>query len=237
MGSYFTHVGLDAHADTVENAEAWSTNWEAIEVFNGHCHGGGNLDALSDWIGLTNHGYRKTLASGSDVHSEAALPGFPRNWIKVDEAAIRADHHNLVPAVRGRQLFVSCGPFIRFHALGSQGETIGLGGLAPVNAEGEVTFQVVVEAPTWIGVQAVRLWENGVTIDEIDVSVSDDPVVRLNTALTVKPSQDAWYAIEVIGSGTLHPVRSDVPYALTNPIEVDVDGDGEWTPPGVSTNP
>ena len=34
------------------------------------------------------------------------------------------------------------------------------------------------------------------------------------------------------GSGSLSPVEmGDGPYALTNPIEVDADGDGAWTPP------
>ena len=42
-GAYFTYVGLDAEADTVVVTKDWSTNWEAIEVFNGSCNGGSNL--------------------------------------------------------------------------------------------------------------------------------------------------------------------------------------------------
>jgi hypothetical protein len=39
--------------------------------------------------------------------------------------------------------------------------------------------------------------------------------------------------VEVLGEGSLSPVElGDTPYALTNPIEVDQDKDGVWTPPG-----
>ncbi len=57
--------------------------------------------------------------------------------------------------------------------------------------------------------------------------------MRLDTVFTVSPAADAWYAVEVIGHGDMRPVtRAGPPYALTNPIEVDADRDGVWTPPG-----
>ena len=60
-----------------------------------------------------------------------------------------------------------------------------------------------------------------------------DPVLRFDAVWSVSPLKDAWYAVEVVGSGSMAPVtRSGPPYALTNPIEVDQDKDGEWTPPG-----
>jgi len=230
-GAYFTFVGLDAEADTVVQPEHWSTNWDAIEVFNGSCNGGSTLEEVADWVGLTNNGYRKTLASGSDVHKESALPGTPRNWIRVTRDEVIADSKNLVPAVRDRNLFVSCGPFVRFTALGADDTEVELGQMVGVNAQGEAVLNVVVEAPSWIALSELRLWENGIVVDTVDISTSVDPVVRLVDSFTVKPQKDAWYAVEVIGSGNLWPVDNSTPYALTNPIEVDANGDGVWTPP------
>jgi hypothetical protein len=235
-GAYFSFVGLDAEADTVKQPDHWSTNWEAIEVFNGSCNGGSSLEEVADWIGLTNHGYRKTLASGSDVHKEAALPGTPRNWIRVDRSDVLKSSQNLVPAVRERNLFVSCGPFIRFTAVGPDDTEIELGQMVASSAAGEVTFNAKVEAPSWIKLAEVRLWENGKVVDAIDISTPLDPVVRLEHSFTVSPEKDAWYALEVVGTGTLWPVDNSTPYALTNAIEVDADGDGVWTPPGKSSN-
>ena len=94
-----------------------------------------------------------------------------------------------------------------------------------------------VEAPTWIAVDEIRLLENGVVIQTI-TPPPEAGVVRFEGALTAHPARDAWYAIEVVGSGSLSPVElDDSPYALTNPIEIDVDGDGAWTPPGAAVVP
>ena len=95
-----------------------------------------------------------------------------------------------------------------------------------------------VEAPTWIGVDRIDLLENGVVIDSFepaDPNRGDGarPAVRFDGTFSASPVTDAWYAIEVFGSGGLSPVElDDEPYALTNAIEVDADGDGVWSPPG-----
>ena len=144
---------------------------------------------------------------------------------------VLADSQNLVPAVRDRNLFVSCGPFVRFTALGAGDKEVELGQMVGVNDQGEAVLNVVVEAPSWITLAEVRLWENGSVVNTIDISTPSDPVVRLVDSFTVKPEKDSWYAVEVIGTGTVWPVDNSTPYALTNPIEVDVNGDGVWTPP------
>jgi hypothetical protein len=116
-----------------------------------------------------------------------------------------------------------------------------MGEMSAVDGDGEVAFSVVVEAPSWIGVEEVRLLENGQIIQTIafdDPHRGPDetrPALRFDGVLTASPAQDSWYAVEVVGSGTLSPVElDDQPYALTNAIEVDQDGDGEWTPPGTA---
>ena len=233
ISGYFSYVGLDADADTVVRPSEWTLNWDAIEVFNGGC---GIVQEVYDWIGLTNHGHRKTLASGSDSHGEDGLIGTPRNWIQVAESSVRADHQALVEPIRQRRSFISCGPFVRFEAVDLGGATLaGLGESVQVDALGDAHFRVRVEAPSWMIVNEVRLWENGQVIRVEDITSAFDPVLRFDAVWSVTPLKDAWYAVEVVGSGSMAPVtRSGPPYALTNPIEVDQDRDGEWTPPGSS---
>ena len=114
-----------------------------------------------------------------------------------------------------------------------------MGELTEVDGAGEVSFAVEVWAPTWIGVTEVRLWENGVPVvvetfeDANRGPDAGTPARRFDGVMRHTPKADAWYAVEVIGTGSLAPVElGDEPYALTNPIEVDVDRNGEWTPPG-----
>jgi hypothetical protein len=127
-------------------------------------------------------------------------------------------------------MVVSCGPFVRFQAA----DGTGLGGMtAPETPGGDVQFEAIVEAPTWMAIDEVRLRENGLVIQTIDVSAAAAQVVRLDAVLTVTPAADAWYVLEVVGHGDMKPVtRAGPPYAMTNPIEVDADRDGTWTPPG-----
>ncbi|MEC9072709.1 MAG: hypothetical protein VX938_10035, partial [Myxococcota bacterium] len=230
LSGYFTYVGLDAETSQVVDEENWSLNWEVIEVFNGGCGGG---EALQDWIGFTNNGILKTLGSGSDTHAESDPPGVPRNWIRIDEATVRENHGSLVPVVRDRSMFVSCGPFVRFEAIDISGETLAhLGEFTGVDDAGGVNFWARVEAPSWIQLDQALLWENGQVIESIALEPRDDPVVRLDTVFSVTPKADAWYALQVLGSGSLYPAAfGGPPNALTNPIEVDADGDGLWTPP------
>ena len=230
ISGYFSHVGLDAQADTVAAPYAWSTNWTPLKSSTATA-------ARGRWsrIGLgspTTATPRPWRALGQPHRGEANRDA--TELIKADESAVRSDPQSLVQPVRERRLFVSCGPFVRFTALGADDATnYGLGDLAPLNSDGTVTFHASVEAPTWMSLTEVRLWENGQVIESRDISASDDPVLRFNDGFTVTPVADAWYALEVLGTGSLAPVTwSGSPYALTNPIEVDADGDGDWTPPG-----
>ena len=225
LGGYFDHVGFSSTTGDVALDDEWTLDgWHAIEVFNGSCGGGQNLQTLDDWVALTNLGHRKVLSSGSDSHSPGVPMGMPRNYVELPLADAQADVQALVEAVRGRRMVVSCGPFVRFSAT----DGAGLGDLADTAA-----FDVHVEAPSWMAVHELRLLENGAVIETIPLE-GDDPVVRYSGTLTAAPTADAWYAVEVVGSGSLAPVSwSGEPYALTNPIEVDADGDGAWTPPGL----
>lgn len=234
--AYFDYVGLDSLTGTAANPARFTTNWDLIEVFNGRCVGSPNNDrTLRDWIALTNLGWKKTLSSGSDSHSEGAGLGHPRGWIALEQAALELDPQAIVAPLLSRQTFVSCGPFVRFAAAdGAQ-----MGEMTTVDDDGEVAFAVQVWAPTWIGVTEVRLWENGVPVvtevfdDPYSGPDGEVPARRFDGVLRHRPGADAWYVVEVLGEGSLSPVElGDTPYALTNPIEVDQDKDGVWTPPG-----
>jgi len=228
--AYFDFVGLDSATMTAGDEAAWSPDFDTIEVFNGGCGtGDGNAAALADWIAMTNNGTHKTMISGSDTHAEDEPGGVPRTWIQVSAGDAAADTGLVVGALKQRRAFVSCGPFVTFAST----DGARMGELAGVDGSGVATFAVTVEAPTWIGVDTVQLLENGLVVDSVDVSAPADPVVRFDGTFSVTPTADAWYAVEVLGSGSLQPVNENgPPYALTNDIRVDADGDGTWTAPG-----
>lgn len=233
LKAYFNAIGLDSETLVASRApERWTTEWDTLEVFNTRCASAENSRTLEDWFNLNDHGFKKAVSSGSDSHSESDGIGNPRSWIEVSRAAVERDHEAIVAPLRERRAFVSCGPFVRF----STRDGVGMGGLATAES-GEVRFVVRVEAPSWMQIDRVRLLENGAPIETLELATWPRPdglrpAVRFDGELVARPTADAWYVVEVLGSGGLWPIEpGDDPYALTNPIDVDLDGDGAWTPP------
>lgn len=231
--AYFGSIGLDSTTlEASVRPDRWTLDWDSIEVFNAGCRDrGGNHRTLEDWFNFNDLGIIKTLGSGSDSHSEAEGIGHPRSWIAVSRSDVAADPGAIVAPLRARRTFVSCGPFVRFSAA----DGTPMGGRTRVDEAGGVRFEVRVEAPSWMIIDRVRLLENGRPVEDVDVGAWSRPdglapAVRFDGTIAATPAADAWYVIEVVGSGGLWPLDSEDPYALTNPIEVD-DGDGVWIPP------
>lgn len=227
--------------------------------------GYGHEGQVDDWFSLLNTGRRYTALGNSDTHGKFAIEaGCPRNYVitDTDEPAL-LDEQAVADAVRAGRVVASYGPFVRFTADGSYT----LGDTVPA-ADGTVDLHVEVQAPTWIPVDRVELYQNGTLVHEwTDL---DEDIFRLTTDLTVTVEKDSWFVVIALGDGDLGPVftpvemppvqlqdvvteaLSDVPavgsllspaipiprtgpvvpYALTNPIYVDVDG-GDWTAPGL----
>ncbi|MFN7145058.1 MAG: CehA/McbA family metallohydrolase, partial [Myxococcota bacterium] len=220
---------------------------------------------VDDWFSLLNTGRRYTALGNSDTHGKFAIEaGCPRNYVitDTDEPAL-LDEQAIADAVRAGRVVASYGPFVRFTADGSYT----LGDTVPAT-DGTVDLHIEVQAPTWIPVDRVELYQNGTLVQEwTDL---DEDIFRLTEDVTVTVDKDSWFVVVALGDGDLGPVftpvemppvqlqdvvteaLSDVPavgsllspaipiprtgpvvpYALTNPIYVDVDG-GDWTPPGL----
>ncbi|HMB68799.1 MAG TPA: hypothetical protein VKU85_05785, partial [bacterium] len=142
-----------------------------------------------------------------------------------------ATEAELVEAVRRGACFLSYGPILDFTIHGA-----GLGELVAPRPDGSVELQARVQSPSWARPEEATLFANGKVLATVPLPVPPSGPLDVRQVLHVDhPEVDTWYVLQVTGSGTLAPVRrSDEfrPYAVTNPIRVDVDGDGEFTPPG-----
>ena len=226
--AYFTYVALDpVTAQPTKNVDRWDTSFDGIEVFNESCN---KDETFQDWVNLTNLGMRKALSSGSDTHGENDPIGRPRQVVAVDFATVDNDAQAIADAMKARRAIVSCGPMVTFE---TDDGLYGLGEMAPTAADGSVSFRVTVQAPAWQTLVEARLLRNGELVDSVSITETAAGL-RLDTVLSDTPAADAWYMVEVTGSGSLLPVQTGgPPAAFTNPIEVDADGDGTWTPPGL----
>jgi hypothetical protein len=91
-------------------------------------------------------------------------------------------------------------------------------------------------------VDEVRIIINGERKFIFPIKAPREQILKFQDRISLNLEYDSYVAIEVLGSETLFPVVQrrlrkggyrcgPLPYALTNPIFVDVDGNGKFDPP------
>jgi len=225
---------------------------------------------IDDWFSLLNLGYRHTVLGNSDTHGLTKTEsGCPRNFVlsPVDEPEL-IDEREVARAVQNHGVVASYGPLLNFTLDG-----------APIgselsSADGTATLSIEVQAPRWMRVDRIEVYENARLIHEITGDALDPgSVVKYRGDLEVAPTgddglpRDAWYVVIALGDQDLGPLFTPVsiprlelaevvteaiggidlgsfgvdafvgappafprtfpviPYAVANPIWLDVDGD------------
>jgi hypothetical protein len=152
-------------------------------------------------------------------------------------------------------MLVAAGPYI--EATVQAGSRRGGLGQTVRSRNGKVRVQLRVLSPAWIPVDEVRLIGNGATIRRFDAASkprvkptpakfqSSGNTLRLKVSVRLRLDTDTFLTVEAgppLGDGTALPTPPAivdivepgvVPFAMTNPIFVDV-GDKGFTPPGLS---
>jgi hypothetical protein len=188
----------------------------------------------TDWFRQWNEGQGKTGLASADAHTlNLEHLGFPANLVT---AASNADA--IAKAVKQGNLSTTTGPIIDV-SVAANGKGAGPGEM--VSGAGAVA-KIRVSAAPWIPVHEVRVIVNGTLAKKqvLEASRSEE-ALRLELEVPIEATADAWVVVEA-GWPLTQPAKTGgvyreiapgyVPYAFTNPIRLDVDGDGIWTPPG-----
>ncbi len=170
------------------------------------------------------------------------------------------DTARFVDAVNAQQAFGTTGPFVRVLATNINGDTAGLGQVITTDGE-PVTFTLEIQVPEWIEANRVELLTNledvvtdageyittplsptetfpfELTADDLEVVSTGEYThrrYRKTLEIEVDTDVDAYVVFLVRGDQDMAPVVpfDDVlPFAFTNPIYLDTDGDGYSEPP------
>jgi hypothetical protein len=208
----------------------FSFDFDAVELFNGRFLDEG-LANFETWMRMLNNGHRVTATGNSDSHNIVFRePGYPRNYV-----ASGADEPNdaredeLVAGVLAGRVFVTYGPALDFSANGGRvGDLVA----AP---DGTVRLRARVQAASWLDVTEARIYANGRILATLPLDSSAPGPFDAVLEWEDRPAADTWYLVFVDGTGDLAPVRRGPefrPLAFTNPVWVDVDGNGGFDPPG-----
>jgi hypothetical protein len=233
LGAYFNACGFDPVEGTVSHPELWSTDFEALEVWNGEDFRSQEGGTDADWFALLDMGLRFAATGNSDTHDLLwSEIGFPRNCLVVghDDPA-RLTHADVRDAVKAMKVVVSGGILVLAEGPGGEGPgeiADAPGGLADIH--------VIVQAPTWMAADRLRVFVGGSEVATItlDGSTADptNPAVRFDDTIAVATvdGEDGWVVVEAEGDSPMDPVTvGRLAFGVTNPIFLDADGDGTIT--------
>lgn len=234
---YFENINLDPEkADSAEGD--LELTFDLIEVMNGARFRGGNDQAVSDWLNLLNKGYFFPAVGSSDSHGAAGdEPGYSRVMVRLDRKLRDLSWEDLASALKKGRSFVTNGPMVEFLVNGryQPGDVL-------TARKGIVKARIKVQSAPWVEVNEVRIIINGERKIVFPVKARVSSVEKFNKKIDIELPGDSYLMVEVVGTQSLYPVvqqparngqseEAALPYALTNPIFVDVDGNGRFDAP------
>ena len=237
---YFLTYKLDPEKAASANAP-FDLNFDVMEAMNGAFRSPSNQASILDWFHFLNRGYPIRVVGSSDAHGQdGGETGYSRTYVLYKGPEGRGlDQAALIKAVKEGRSFVSNGPIVAVRANGRAtfGDTLTAKG-------GKVNLDVTVMGAPWLDVGEIRLIVNGERREAIPVGKRGEGGVgsrKYEGRIKLTLDRDAWIVVEVIGRTSLFPIvqqkssdgrteNAAVPYALTNPIFVDTNGDGRVDP-------
>ncbi|HEX6131909.1 MAG TPA: CehA/McbA family metallohydrolase, partial [Actinomycetota bacterium] len=232
-------------------------DFHVMEIANGAREG--DVEALvqvrRDWFSLLLQDVRRWATGVSDSHrATVEHAGWARTFVLGAGDDPRAISQPVFDAqVRAGAMVIAAGPYVEVSAKAGKARA-GLGEELAA-ARGKVRLSIRVTAPAWIPVDEVRIVVSGEVAERFDATTrprvkgmpkkvtSSGKTVRFRAKRTLRLERDAFVVVEagipLPGPGDPVPtspepmnaiVAGAVPFAITNPIFVDVGADGYEAP-------
>jgi hypothetical protein len=230
------------NAGSGDNRRGAAFTFDAIEV----CNSGTLQSDLSrswrDWFALLNHGYHTVAVGSSDSHDVSRfIVGQGRTYIASDDRdSAKIDTATALKNLKAGHAYVSMGLLTTLTVEDKfrPGDTAtGLGE--------EVHVKVRVLGPSWTDADKVELYANGVRIHSEAIAQLKQAGEKAAVQWTIpKPPYDVHLVAIATGPGVREPywnipfpyqptdhLRDPQVLGLSNPVYLDADGDGHYTPP------
>ena len=238
---FFDHMGVAAHPYNPHKPITEAPNnsliaphpitgmrdidFDVMEIMNGtQSYRPERVDAVrQDWLSLVAQGERLAATANSDSHNKWQIVAIPRNMVRVGNDNL-ADFsmRRFTDAVRQGAFYGTTGPFIEL--------TLGKAEIGETHRGKNAILSGRIYSADWARADRLRVQLNGQTI--VEKALPENGRFRLPLIF----DEDGFVTIEAIGEAgaTYKAVYPGFfPYAYSNPIYIDADGDGAWTPPGL----
>ncbi len=222
FGAYFSSAQFDETTGAGLDAALWSTDFDAIEVFNDASLDEDRAGSVAHWFALLNAGETFWAVGSSDSHFLRTSPvGYPRTCL-----ALGSDDPTTLTPNRVRDVLATGASTI---SGGLYMDVAGPGGEMPgemVLANGaSVDFVVTVQAPSWMDATELEVIVDGVTQSTVPLAPMGGGTAQRfvnNVTVTVDTlAPRSWVVFHARGArdlAPLHPGRDA--FAVSNPIFV-----------------
>lgn len=222
---------------TGENLRGAEFSFDAIEVVNSSAQQSDYMDVYRGWFGLLNYGYRATGLGSSDSHDVSRyIVGQGRTYIRAsDTDPSRIDVAAACSNLLAGRALVSMGLLVDMRV----NDRFGVGDTA-TNPGTEIKVSIQIHAPSWSLATNVALYANGILLREQRVEGTNGSTLNWSFP---RPRHDIHLVAIATGPGITAPYWAiPRPYqpttkkwegrviASTNPIWLDADGDGHFSP-------
>ncbi len=208
-------------------------SFDAIEVANSLSEDE-ITESFDDWLALVMTGHPAAATGSSDSHGRSAFSGASRTYVYVGDGAddpATVDLDAVDAAIRNRRVTIGQGAFVTAGLEVPDGGESLPGDTVDLNGQAEARLHVRVQAPPWMPLASVRVFEGRTLVTTINLDTADTASVRYDQTLTLPLSgADTFYVVQVLPAGPGDPVMGMPVMSFTNPLLVDADGDGLWTP-------
>lgn len=238
VDAYFNHLGVAG--EPLDPTRPLGEFPNSVLIERSPSHGGRDLDVdamellnaedlvryrqtRADWLSFLLQGERIVGTANSDSHRLGHVVGLPRTYVRVADDRVGAfDEAAFVAALRAGRAYGSTGPLVNVR--------LGVAGLGEIHAGSKGVLEIAVSGADWVPVAEWRAYVDGELVHRAPIGRGE------SAALPLAFARDAFVTIEVEGpaEGLYRDVLPGfVPFAFTNPIFVDVDGNGRYDAPGL----
>jgi hypothetical protein len=223
-----------------ENLRGFEFSFDAVELINSGALRSDLMEVYRNWFSLLNYGYRIAGVGASDSHDVSRfIVGQGRTYVACADGD--AGKLNVAEAMRGLRKgrsYVSLGllPLIRVDGRHGPGDVAG--------AAGESTqVEITVLGPSWANADKLELFQNGRVVVERQLAPTTSVEKTRATLSLPRPPFDTYLVVIATGPGVRAPHWAiPRPYqpssgnwqprilGSSNPIWLDGDGDGKFTP-------
>ncbi len=218
----------------IPGADLNNFDFDALEVGNKKTPDSFEQSFL-DWLALVSGGYKITATGASDSHGDDAYVGEARTYVYVgdgldDPATI--DTAAVNTAIRNQRAVVAQGVFVTAGVVLPDDSASIPGELVDLSAATEAVLRIRVQAPPWLPVGALVIYERDEEIMRIDLNDADTQPIRYEADLVLPlDTRDTLFVVVVEAAGDGRPVMDEQPKpSFTNPVYVDRDGSGVFEP-------